>query len=143
MAYESYADEIYYKNVYGGDAIADEFLNKALKTASRHIDTLTYNRIAGRGIFSLTEFQQDIIRESVCRLADFESENADMIQSVLQQYAINGVSMTFGSSWNVQVQKRRGDKPRRLCLLMPVRALLCEFRSVNDEISMFDTKTLL
>ena len=29
MAYESYADEIYYKNVYGGDAIADEFLNKA------------------------------------------------------------------------------------------------------------------
>lgn len=104
MAYESYADEIYYKNVYGGDAIADEFLNKALKTASRHIDTLTYNRIAGRGIFSLTEFQQNIIRESVCRLADFESENADMIQSVLQQYAINGVSMTFGSSWNVQVQ---------------------------------------
>ena len=44
--------KIYYKNVYGGDAIADEFLNKALKTASRHIDTLTYNRIAGRGIFS-------------------------------------------------------------------------------------------
>lgn len=39
------------KNVYGGDVIADEFLNKALKTASRHIDTLTYNRIAGRGIF--------------------------------------------------------------------------------------------
>ena len=73
MAYESYADEIYYKNVYGGDVIEDEILHKALKTASRHIDTLTYNRIAGRGIFSLTEFQHDIIRESVCRLADFES----------------------------------------------------------------------
>ena len=139
MAYESYADEIYYKNVYGGDAIADEFLNKALKTASRHIDTLTYNRIAGRGIFSLTEFQQDIIRESVGRLADFESENADMIQSVLQQYAINGLWQFMECTGT----KRRGDKPRRLCLLMPVRALLCEFRSVNDEISMFDTKTLL
>lgn len=102
--YESYADKIYYSNAYGGNLIPDEELTKALRTASRHIDTLTYNRIVGRGILSLTEFQQDIIRESVCKLADFECENADLIQSVLQQYSINGVSMSFGNSWNVMVQ---------------------------------------
>ena len=102
--YESYANETYYKEVYGGSLIPDEELAKALKTASRHIDTLTYNRIVGRGIYSLTEFQQDVVRESVCRIADFEYENADLIQSVLQQYSINGVSMSFGSSWNVAVQ---------------------------------------
>ena len=102
--YESYANEAYYKEVYGGSLIPDEELAKALKTASRHIDTLTYNRIVGRGIYSLTEFQQDVVRESVCRIADFEYENADLIQSVLQQYSINEVSLSFGSSWNVAVQ---------------------------------------
>lgn len=69
--YESYANETYYKEVYGGSLIPDEELAKALKTASRHIDTLTYNRIVGRGIYSLTEFQQDVVRESVCRIADY------------------------------------------------------------------------
>ena len=51
MAYESYADEIYYKNVYGGDVIADEFLNKAPKTASRHIDTPYLQQDCRQGYF--------------------------------------------------------------------------------------------
>lgn len=37
-------------------------------------------------------------------MADFEYENEDMINCVLQNYAVNGVSMQFGSSWNVLVQ---------------------------------------
>ena len=39
-----------------------------------HIDTLTYNRIVGRDFENLTKFQQDIIKEVVCKLADFEYE---------------------------------------------------------------------
>ncbi len=100
--YQPYADAAYYADVYGGDTIPEEDIEKCLRTASRHIDSLTYNRIAGRGIENLTEFQQDIIREVCCEMADFEYENADMIQSVLQNYSINGVTMGFGSSWNLR-----------------------------------------
>lgn len=100
--YQSYADAAYYTDVFGGGTIPADDLEKCLHTASRHIDSLTYNRIVGRGIINLTEFQQDIVREVCCEMADFEYENADMIQSVLQNYSINGVSMSFGSSWNMR-----------------------------------------
>lgn len=105
MAYEPYATEDYYKSEYGGASIPETELKKYLKTASRHIDSLTYNRIVGRGISSLTEFQQEIIRETVCLQAEFEYENADEISSVLSSYSINGVSAQFGSSWNVFTDK--------------------------------------
>lgn len=100
MAYEPYADETYYATEYQGD-IPEEKLKKALKKASRHIDALTYNRIVGRGFSNLTSFQQEIVQEVCCELADFEYENEDMINSVLQSYGINGVSMTFGEGWNL------------------------------------------
>lgn len=100
----TYADVEYYKETYGGTSIPDDALERALKQASRHIDTLTYNRIVGAGFDHLTSFQQDIIKEVCCTLADFEYENEDMLNSVLQSYAINGVSMAFGSGWNVVCQ---------------------------------------
>ena len=80
--YQPYADAAYYKDVYGGDTIPEEDIEKCLRTASRHIDSLTYNRIVGRGIENLTEFQQDIIRVVCCEMADFEYENADMCQTI-------------------------------------------------------------
>ena len=104
MSYIPYADITYYKNVYGGTDIPDEDIEKALRNASRHIDALTYNRVVGQGINALTEYQQDIVREVCCDLAEFEYENADVINSVLQSYSINGVSMNFGNSWNVNVE---------------------------------------
>ena len=100
--YTPYADAAYYQGEYGGDIIL-EGVEKALKKASRHIDSLTYNRIVGRGFDSLTEFQQEIIKEVCCEMAEFEYDNADYIESVLQSYAINGVTMNFGDSWNVRV----------------------------------------
>lgn len=101
MAYEPYVTPDYYKNTYNGSIIPEEDLEKVLRTASRHIDSLTYNRIVGRGFSNLTDFQQDVIREVVCQQAEFEHENADEISTVLQNYSINGVSAQFGSSWNV------------------------------------------
>lgn len=101
MAYIPYASEIYYEVSYEGVLIPEDELRRALIQASRHVDALTYNRIVGRGFDCLTEFQKDVIREVVCRLAEFEYENADEISSVLSSYSINGVSAQFGSSWNV------------------------------------------
>ena len=91
---------------------------KALLQASRHIDSLTYNRIVSRGFSNLTEFQQEIIKEVVCKQAEFEYENADMIESVLSGYSINGVSVQFGASWNVFADKgvaMRKDVYSMLC----------------------------
>lgn len=78
---------------------------KCLRQASRHIDTLTYNRIVGRGISALTPFQQEVVREVCCMQAEFEYENADEIGTILSGYSINGVSAQFGSSWNVFMDK--------------------------------------
>lgn len=103
MAYLPYADADYYTEQYKGTVIPNNELERKLKTASRHIDSLTYNRIVGRGISSLTEFQQDIIKEVCCMQADFEYENADMIDTVISAYSLNGASVQFGDSWNVVV----------------------------------------
>lgn len=100
-----YADTECYLNEYKGTTIPAESIEKALKTASRHIDTLTYNRIVGKGFDNLTSFQQNIIKEVCCQMADFETENEEVLSSILQSYSVNGVSMSFGgSSWNVKVQ---------------------------------------
>lgn len=99
-----YADSIYYTDVYAGTVIPSDKVDEALKKASRHIDALTYSRIVGRGINALTEFQQNIIKECTCMIADFEYANEDVINSVLSSYAINGVSMGFsGNGANVSV----------------------------------------
>lgn len=117
--YKPYASENYYEGRYEGTLIPEDDQRKALIQASRHVDALTFNRIVGRGFFSLTEYQQEIIREVVCQQADFETENADMIASVLSSYSINGVSMQFGSAWNVFTDK--GVAMRR-----DTYALLCQ-----------------
>ena len=72
-----YADYEYYSQKYNGTMPEEEAV-KAIKKACRHIDTLTYNRIVGRGFDKLTEFQQDIIKECACMMADFEQENEAM-----------------------------------------------------------------
>lgn len=105
MAYEPYVTQEYYTNEYGGSLIPLDEQEKALRQASRHIDSLTYNRIVGIGFSNLTDFQKDVIQETVCMQADFEYENADEINTILQSYSINGVSAQFGSSWNVFTDK--------------------------------------
>ena len=105
MTYEPYATPEYYRETYGGSTVPEEKLRRALCQASRHIDSLTYNRIVGRGFSSLTAFQQDVIREVVCQQADFEYDNADEIDTILSGYSLNGASVQFGSTWNVYTEK--------------------------------------
>lgn len=105
MEYVPYVTQEYYFNNYGGNMIPEDDVGKRLRMASRHIDSLTYNRIVGQGFSNLTPFQQEVIREVVCRQADFEYENADMIDTVLSGYSLNGASVQFGQSWNVYTEK--------------------------------------
>ena len=119
MAYEPYVTSEYYQKEYGGSIVPEDDLTRALRQASRHIDSLTYNRIVGRGFSNLTAFQKDLIREVVCQQADFETENADEISTILQGYSINGVSMQFGNSWNVFTGKG-------VAMKRDVYAMLCQ-----------------
>lgn len=124
MSYEPYATPEYYTDTYGGTLILENDIERALQIASRHIDSLTYNRIVGRGFSSLTQFQWDIIQDVVCQQADFETENADEINSILSSYSINGVSAQFGSSWNVFTDKGVAMK-RDLYALLCQTGLCC------------------
>ena len=124
MAYEPYVTADYYTSVYKGSIVPEQDLEKALRQASRHVDSLTYNRIVGQGFSSLTEFQRDVIQEVVCQQADFDIENADEINTVLSSYSINSVSAQFGSSWNVFVEKGIAMK-RDVYALLSQTGLCC------------------
>ena len=89
-----YADIEYYKTTYKGK-LDDADVEQALQKASRHIDTLTYNRIVAIGFENLTEYQQGIIKECECLMADWETENTDYINNMLSSYSLNGASMSF------------------------------------------------
>lgn len=118
MPYKPYADVIYYADVYQGKLLTGEEVFKYLRQASRHIDSLTYNRIVGKGFSSLTSFQQEIIQEVCCQQAEFEYQNKDIFDMILQGYSINGVNMQFGESWNVTTRKGipiRRDTYELLC----------------------------
>ena len=113
----SHVDSNYYQNTYKGTAIPNDELEKRLEDASSHIDSLTFNRIVGRGFDNLTTFQKNIIQKVVCKLADFEYENEDLIKTVLSSYSINGVAMSFSSGWNVEIQNGIAISKDDYCLL--------------------------
>ena len=64
---------------------------------SRHIDTLTFNRIAGR-FKTLTAFQKEVVEEVCTNLAVWEYDNSELLESTVKSYSINGVSLEFGGA---------------------------------------------
>ena len=90
-----------FKNINPDTVVPEKDQLRYLKQASRHVDTLTFNRIVN--IDALTEFRKETVKEVVGLLAEFEYENREVLQSVLSSYSINGVSMNFGESWNIKI----------------------------------------
>lgn len=90
--------------VHGGQLIPPTMLPKELLKASDDVNTLTFGRARAQWD-SLTPFQQAVIKRVTCLQADFKNENKELLDSILNSYSINGVSMGFnGSNWNVYVQ---------------------------------------
>ena len=83
-----------------GKITDDKVLNKLLKQSERYIDILTYNRIKSIGFENCSEFEKDIIKECQAEIIDFYYSNNDYLNSYLNSYSLNGVSMTFGNSNN-------------------------------------------
>ena len=98
----AYVDYGYYMDTYRGTAIPPEEADGAFLTASDTVDALTYCRISERGFDSLTAFQRSTIQRVVCRLADWQTDNADMLDSAYTNYAINGVSASWGAGAGVR-----------------------------------------
>ena len=118
MEYEPYIAPEYYRDVYKGETIPQDQEEKYLLQASRHIDTLTYNRVVECGFSTLSEFQKKVLAGVICKQAEFEYETREIFDMILQSYSINGVSMQFGDSWNVELQKGipiRRDVYAELC----------------------------
>ena len=87
---QNYATEADYLKYY---TVVPESFDNLVRKASRIIDTLTYNRIIGAGFDNLTDYQQETITECCCEIVQFYDEYADMLDTVLKSYGINGVSM--------------------------------------------------
>ena len=60
MGYEPYADPVFYQETYKGNTIPEDDLEQALLQASRHVDSLTYNRIVGQGFPVLLLFSRKL-----------------------------------------------------------------------------------
>lgn len=98
----SYVDYEYYSKTYGGNAITADNAPRALQKASDTVDVLTYCRIVERGVDGLTPFQKGIVQRVVCALAEWQENNADLLDAPYNSYAINGVSVSFAAAKTVR-----------------------------------------
>lgn len=74
-----------------------------MRSATRDIDALTFNRITDFN--ALTAFQKEIVTEACLRLTAFKMDNAELLESPLKSYSINGVSMSLD---DVSIQQING-----------------------------------
>lgn len=95
MEYQVYVDSDYYKGSFKGSIIPEDVLEQRLMLASHDIDSLTYNRINKVGFDNLTDFQQDLIKKSVCMHADFHYQYGDFLDSPITGYSAGMTSVSF------------------------------------------------
>ena len=124
MTYVPYASVGTFQKMYPSIELDEDEIRQRLKTASRHIDSLTYNRLVGSGKERLTPWQQEVLQEVTFQQAQFEYENEDEINMILSSYSINGVSAQFGRSWNVFADKGVAMK-RDVYALLSQTGLCC------------------
>lgn len=93
----SYVDKTYYNDSFGGVILPEEHIENKLERASDQIDTLTYNRIVGKGFENLTNFQQDKIKKAVCIHAEFIEQYGTYIDMPLNGFSAGSVSVSFNA----------------------------------------------
>lgn len=97
----TYVDVNTFKSTLNRNDLSDEQISEALIKSVRQIDALTFNRIRAIGFDKLTSFQQEIIKEVVCSHATFLINHQDYLETTLNSYSINGVSISLTSSDNI------------------------------------------
>lgn len=99
MALEQYATAQEYRALYGADGLSDDALNDALWLASRDADRLTLGRIeAGGGLAGLNDRCAELVKQAVCRQANWRAGDGAAWRQGLKRYDIGGVQMEFDGS---------------------------------------------
>ena len=101
----AYATPEDYARYCPGGSLPEAELDALLERASAQVDGLCFGRIRRAGFECLTQFQQACICRATCLHAEFLANYADALESPLQSYGINGVSMTFDGT---RVQRQGG-----------------------------------
>lgn len=94
----SYVDKTYYKDNFGGMILSEEQIENKLERASEQVDTLTYNRINGKGFDNLTKFQQDKVKKAVCIHAEFIEQYGEYINLPLSGFSAGSTSVSFNAN---------------------------------------------
>ena len=94
----AYVDEADYMAMTDGSQPYD---GQRILQAEDEVNDLCFGRIAAIGFEHLPEFQRRRVHIAVCLHAVFLAQYADMLQSPLASYGINGVSMSFDSGKTV------------------------------------------
>ncbi len=111
-----YVTTDYYLNVYGGTTITPSELNNYLQLAQEKIDEVTFNRIIGIGFDNLTDFQQENIRKSICRQAEYYFENGVSPLSIVSSYSVLDVSVNIDTTNETEAHKACMDEFAYMCI---------------------------
>lgn len=93
----SYVDSTYYRETFGGSILTEEHIENKLDRSSDQIDTLTYNRIIGKGFDNITEFQQDKVKKAICIHAEFIEQYGSYIDMPLSGFSAGSISVSFNA----------------------------------------------
>lgn len=92
----------YYFNVYKGTVLPnDDSAIKALNKAFRQINIICKNRLNDGTVDSYDEDIQSAVKNIVCEQAEFNTENADIINAALERYTINGVTIEYATNQQI------------------------------------------
>lgn len=86
-----------------GSITDTSIIDKYLTKAEGIIDNLTFQRITQIGFDNCSAWEQEIIKECVCEIADFQYMYKDVLSFISQNYNINGVSMQITTNDNYKV----------------------------------------
>lgn len=96
----------------------------ANRRAGRAVDTLTFNRIHALGWEGLSPFQRDAVADVVAGLSKFQTDNADLLESTVSGYSLNGATVQY--TGGVSVTRVGGVvMPRELYALLEQTGLTC------------------
>ena len=97
-----YIDKSYYLNIFKGNIISDEDVEKYLELAQEKIDSITYNRIVAIDFNNLTEFQKEKISKAICFQAEYIFKNGYNNENnrEVSSYSVLDISVSVDNSSN-------------------------------------------
>ena len=103
-----YATSEYYLTSFKGKLLPSDEIDKYLQEATEKSDSITFNRIVGRGFDNLTEFQKEKVKKAVCYQAEYIFTNGfnDENKQDISSYSVLDISVNV----NADKQKTQAEK---------------------------------